>query len=546
MMDSPGTPDTVVPVERLGPDPGTKLAHEVPPDILRGAGRRLQILAAAISAGIAVNLIIYRLVPLLGGPQFGDPPGPIDIDVIVLGMLLLSIGVFFIARFEWLSPARLLDAGLVYEVLLAFGAGVAIQAFAQSLRLPRWGISEVCILILLFPVIVPNTPGKVLLASLAAASMDPLGDLLYGLGGGATPSVSELVGAYHFNYLSAGLALIPAHVLTTLARQVQAARELGSYRLIERISRGGMGEVWRAEHRMLARPAAIKLIRRDMMARDGEDRDVLQQRFEREANATALLSSPHTVELYDFGVTSDGTFYYVMELLDGLDMHSLVERYGPLGPDRAVYLLGQVCESLAEAHERGLVHRDIKPANVYVCRYGLEVDFVKVVDFGLVGVRPGMPQTDGSLAIKGTPEGTPAFMAPEQILGDQPVGVRTDIYAVGCLAYWLLTGGWVFEGETAMEVLVRHVREAPPPPSSRSELPIPVCLDEAILACLEKDPDRRPPSAEALALRLASCVSESAHWAERGAREWWDIHRPPASPPAAGGGRKPSAGPSVP
>ena len=543
MTDSPRTPDTVVPVERLGPDPGTTLAHEVPPDILRGAGRRLQMLAAAISAGMVVNLIIYSLVPLLGGPQFGDPPGPID--VIVLGMLLLSIGVFFIARSDWLRPARLLDAGLVYEVLLAFGAGVAIQVFAQSLRMPRWGISEVCLLILLFPVIVPNTPGKVLIASLAAASMDPLGDLLYGLGGGATPSVSELVGAYHFNYLSAGLALIPAHVLTRLARQVQAARELGSYRLIERLSRGGMGEVWRAEHRMLARPAAIKLIRPDMMARDGEDRDVLQERFEREAKATALLSSPHTVELYDFGVTPEGTFYYVMELLDGLDMRSLVERYGPLGPDRAVYLLGQVCESLAEAHARGLVHRDIKPANVYVCRYGLAVDFVKVVDFGLVG-RPGMPETDGSLALQGTPEGTPAFMAPEQILGDHPVDSRTDIYAVGCLAYWLLTGGWVFEGNDAMELLVRHVREAPLPPSARSEIPIPVCLDEAILACLEKNPGRRPPSAEALASRLASCVSESAHWAEGAAREWWDIHRPPASPPAAGGGRKGSAGPSVP
>ncbi len=235
-----------------------------------------------------------------------------------------------------------------------------------------------------------------------------------------------------------------------------------------------MGEVWRARHRLLARPAAIKLIRPAMLA-GGTDADARAtvRRFEHEAQATAALTSPHTIRLFDFGVTDEGSFYYVMELLDGRDMASLVAEFGPLPPARVIYLLQQVCHSLAEAHSRGLVHRDVKPANIFVCRMGLEHDFVKVLDFGLVqvtGPNPAHDLTQSLAALEGV-VGTPAFMAPEMIVGHRQVDHRADIYALGCVAYFLLTGQQVFQGGTQMQALIDHVSTAPPPPSARAAQP---------------------------------------------------------------------------
>jgi serine/threonine-protein kinase len=510
--------------------PRSLTAHQIPLDLLRRAADRLQMVAAVMAIALTGYVIISNSAPVLADPSLAQP-GPTRL--IVLALLLVSIGVYFLGRSQALKPERMLDVGLWYEVFLAFGGAVAIQYYAGELRMPVWGVSEVAVLILVFAILVPNTPGKVLLYALVAASMDPIGDLVYGLRGGETPTFVQMVGAYYANYLAAGIALVTAHVLTGLARDVSEARELGSYRLAEQLGRGGMGEVWRADHRMLARPAAVKLIRPDMLMGVGEDRETLVRRFEREAQATALLRSPHTIELYDFGVTPEGSLYYVMELLDGLDMQTLVDRYGPLQPGRAVYLLAQVCDSLFEAHENGLVHRDIKPANVYVCQYGMDADFVKVLDFGLVGRRPGIA-ADTRLTMGDCPGGTPAFMAPEQILG-QMVDGRTDIYAMGCLAFWLLTGSCVFSGATPLDAVVKHAREAPEPPSARSEMPIPAVLDELVLACLEKEPEKRPASAMSLRERLAACVPDD-QWNGEEARSWWQLHRPTVPPePAAEG-----------
>ena len=186
---------------------------------------------------------------------------------------------------------------------------------------------------------------------------------------------------------------------------------------------------------------------------------------------TASLRSPHTIELYDFGVTEDGTFYYVMELLEGFDLQALIEQFGPVPIERAVVLLTQVCHSLAEAHDRGLIHRDIKPANVYACRYGRELDFIKVLDFGLVKpVNRHEEPTQLSLSSAHAVRGTPAFMAPEQALGDRPVDARSDLYAVGCLAYWLVTAQHVFQGHTPLETIVKHVQVSPDPPSRHTEM----------------------------------------------------------------------------
>jgi serine/threonine-protein kinase len=290
-----------------------------------------------------------------------------------------------------------------------------------------------------------------------------------------------------------------------------------------------MGEVWRARHRMLIRPAAIKLIRPEALGALGGDSELLMRRFEREARATAALKSPHTVQLYDFGATEDGRLYYVMELLDGLDLDTLVRQYGPMPAERIVHILRQVCSSLQDAHANGLVHRDIKPANVVVSRAGATFDFAKVLDFGLVKLDTARRDEDdlvARLSTEGSTSGTPAFMAPEVVLGDPDADHRVDLYALGCVAYWLLTGKMVFEG-TAMQVLVQHAHTPPQRPSLRVEWPIPTPLENLIMECLEKDRTRRPASAELVGTRL-DAVPLSPAWTVERAEDWWATHRPPA------------------
>ena len=247
------------------------------------------------------------------------------------------------------------------------------------------------------------------------------------------------------------------------------------------------------------------------------------ERFAREAQATASLTSPHTIRLFDFGLSGDGIFYYVMELLDGCDLESLVRRFGPLPPARATHILRQVCRSLAEAHSKGLIHRDIKPANIYVCRLGLEYDFVKVLDFGLV--RHEDRSAAPTLITAGAPiMGTPAYMAPETILGHD-TDRRIDVYALGCVAYFLLTGARVFDSANALQVLMHHVNQPAPPPSQRSPHYIPRQLDALVLACLHKDPARRPRDAEMLGEMLDDCRAGD-RWDRRAARQWWSTHLP--------------------
>jgi serine/threonine-protein kinase len=233
---------------------------------------------------------------------------------------------------------------------------------------------------------------------------------------------------------------------------------------------------------MLARPAAIKLIRPEMLAASGEDSgDLAMKRFRREAEAAANLRSPHTVELFDFGITEDGTLYFVMELLEGMDLETLVREHGPMPPQRVVHIMRQVCESLAEAHSQGLIHRDIKPANIHLGRVGVRDDFVKVLDFGLVkSVKHD--QTDDSLATAvGRTPGTPAYMAPEMAVGEQ-TDARADIYALGCVAYFLLTGKLVFDAENTFQMIAKHLRNDPVPPSVRANANVPRPLEDLILA----------------------------------------------------------------
>jgi serine/threonine-protein kinase len=225
------------------------------------------------------------------------------------------------------------------------------------------------------------------------------------------------------------------------------------------------------------------------------------------------------------------TFYYVMELLEGLDLETLVRRFGPVPPERAVHLLVQACDSLAEAHAVGLIHRDVKPANIVACRWGLMWDFVKVLDFGLVKATWSMGDDD-RLTSDGLIVGTPGYMAPEAVLGEKGLDVRVDLYGLGCVGYWLLTGERVFVGRTPVEVLMHHVKTPPVPPSERSGREIPRAVEALVLQRLAKEPDGRPPSAEWLAARLAECETAVA-WTPARAREWWEVNLPGAPTTAA-------------
>jgi eukaryotic-like serine/threonine-protein kinase len=296
--------------------------------------------------------------------------------------------------------------------------------------------------------------------------------------------------------------------------------ELGSYVLVEKLGSGGMGEVWRAKHRSLVRPAAIKLLKQDLSQGGlAESKPTMRRRFEAEVQATTLLTSPHTIAVYDYGTSDDGTLYYVMELLAGLDMETLIKKFGPQPAERVIYFLRQACESLAEAHHRGLIHRDIKPANLYVCSIGMQLDFVKLLDFGLVQNLT----RDIHLTAEQTVSGTPAYMAPESA-SHHRFDARSDLYSLGCVAYWLLTGRAVFEGETSAAIIAAQIYDTPVLPSHVSELTIPKPLEAAVMMCLEKDPIDRPQSAEALSELLAHVAVPE--WTQRRAEAWWSANMP--------------------
>jgi serine/threonine-protein kinase len=429
------------------------------------------------------------------------------------------------------SPGRKTTVGLVFMV--ANAVGVALLNTLANAPVHRFGIdvSWNTILILVFSMISPAPPRQMLVASLIAASMDPLAVWIAHLRG--VQVSSPLVAFVHFlpNYVCAIVAMVPSQAMHRMGRRLREAQDLGSYRLQELLGHGGMGEVWRAEHRLLVRGAAVKLVRPELLgaANDGEARMMLR-RFELEAKATAALSSPHTIQIFDYGHTEDGTFYYVMELLAGRDLESLVRDFGPMPADRAVFLLRQACHSLADAHARGLVHRDVKPANIYVCRMGLDYDFVKVLDFGLVKVRERGNAQQTLMTVEHRTTGTPAYMAPEVILGESDVDRRADVYALGCVAYYLLTGQLVFEADSPMKMLMQHLNAEPTPPSQRTEMPIPRELDELILACLQKDPRKRPQNAEEL-LKLAHGCRTCEKWDSDAARKWWCAHLPDLTGP---------------
>ncbi|MFL5493084.1 MAG: serine/threonine-protein kinase [Gemmatimonadales bacterium] len=505
--------------------------EELPDDLLREATHRLGLLAAVWAGLFLIGIVMNDVVaPLADVPMRDLIPWDRPADVVAVLSIAASLWLWWYTRRLTCKPREALDLALVYEVLLALGVGVVNQW--QPHRVLAGRLSWICVLVLLFPMIVPNTPRKTLIASLIAASMDPFGILIAHWRGLAVPGFAVIVWNYLPNYVCALIAVIPSKIMVRLGRHVRQARELGSYRLVELIGRGGMGEVWRATHRMLARPAAIKLIKPEILGNPGKDGgSAVVRRFRREAEAASFLQSPHTIRLYDFGETRAGTFYFVMELLDGLDLETLVRQYGPIPPERVIHALRQVCHSLAEAHDRGMIHRDVKPANIFLCRLGREYDFVKVLDFGLVKFDQDESIMDTIKAAAEVTTGTPAYMAPEMANGEA-VDRRADLYALGCVGYWLLTGHLVFEAESALRMLIQHIQAQPVPPSQRGEQVVPPALERLIMRCLEKDPARRPSSADEILAELDGAELDAA-WDQQRAREWWERHiAAPATLPA--------------
>ncbi len=502
----------------------------LPDDLLADARRRLGWACVVLLAGFSIAYVLPRFVIDFRFLRATVP------DIAASVALIAALALGLACRNPRIDSNRLISFGLVLEVVCSFAIATSeyweFYSPAHIAAMPVLmihGISWVCVWIIVFPALVPAPRTHTIVATLIAASSTPL---VFVAGHAYHAPILEIdyFGTHVFfatlaNAVCAGFAIIVAMVIRKLGRKVHEARQLGSYTLVSMIGHGGMGEVWRAEHRLLARPAAVKLIRPEALDASGRDAATVRQRFEREAQVTASLVCPNTIDVYDFGVASDGRFYYVMELLDGINLEELVQRFGPLAAERAVHLLIQACSSLAEAHARGLVHRDVKPANLFCCRYGLANDFIKVLDFGLARAVSREGQ-DVRMTGVGTMIGTPAFMAPEQILAETESDARADVYALGCVAYWLLTGELVFAGKSPMQMVVEHLEAPPLAPSLRSDRGLLPELDQVVLDCLAKRRDHRPASMRDLQDRLEDCRSKLPAWTGKRAAAWWAENLP--------------------
>jgi serine/threonine-protein kinase len=386
------------------------------------------------------------------------------------------------------------------------------ETFAEAVSTP-WTL-----IVVAYGVVIPNTWRRCAAVVVVIALIGLVTDVLVLAGHGVPglPMFFYLATRAVWLGVAGSIVVFGAYRIEILRQEALQARRLGQYVLKERLGAGGMGEVYLAEHLLLRRPCAIKLIRPE---RVGDPNNLL--RFEREVQTTATLTHPNTVQIFDYGHADDGTFYYVMEHLPGLTLDQLVTRHGPLPAARAVHFLRQVCGALQEAHSVGLVHRDVKPSNVMVCERGGFHDVAKLLDFGLVLPQAAGPDSE-KLTQEGVIAGTPAYLSPEQASGREGLDARSDVYSVGCLAYCLLTGGPPFAERAAIGMVAAHMYEPPAPLTSRRP-DVPEELEAVVLRCLAKDPAARFPSAQALDAALAGCHA-AGQWTEEDAAAWWRGH----------------------
>lgn len=491
------------------------------------AGETRSLHRSRLSSAAIILVLLYFLLFLWNlATDIGDRQ-------VVLTLFGARLALAAVVAAIALSPLELKPVALRVLEYVLFGGMTALLLLAlivvdtdliEDGDLPRviayWknGVIQIFILMTLYGMYIPNTArraaGMVLTMALvpfvAGSYLSEQRATAAGLAqyDAVEPLGSNLV----FTAIGAVMAIYGAHILSGLRTDLHQARKFGQYQLHHKIGAGGMGEVYYAEHELLKRPCAIKLIRSESTA------DPLAlARFEREVRSAARLSHHNTIEIYDYGHTDDGTFYYVMELLKGMSLADIVARFGPLPPGRAVFLLRQTCAGLAEAHALGLVHRDLKPANLFVALHGGEHDVIKILDFGLVKLTSEPESTQ--LTADQTVSGTPMYMAPEQAKGDRHLDARADIYALGAVAYHILTGRPPFEGKTAIELLIAHARDTAVAPSKlRPE--IPAELDAIVMRCLAKDPAQRFASVRELDQALAACPV-ARDWDMDRAADWW-------------------------
>lgn len=470
------------------------------------AARRLRSLALISVFGFALGLFLTLTIPsVVGEPE----PVAWPLFWLCLGMVLISSVVAVAATS--LPPARVTAFGHAYVLASAAAMSLTEMVVVPGRHADITGVSGICIWIVLFPMVIASRPLPTLVTAFASASMLPICYLLLADGPDPLFTAGHLVEWFVPGYFCAGLAWLAARSFTALADRLAAARaeirELSGYRLEGRIGKGGMGEVWRARHRLLPQLAAVKFIRTD---RDAGAGSVLAERFAGEARALASLRSPSTVRIYDYGVTESGELFYVMEHIDGIDLERLVLRCGPLPVARLLHLLIQACRALEELHGAGLLHRDIKPDNILLARIGGQPDAVKLIDFGLAIERRG-EDPEGAVA------GTVGYVAPELLLRSAAPSVASDLYGLGCVGWWLATGQELYPAGDDQEVMLSHVSAPLPEPA----VELPSALLAVLQECLAKRPEQRPAGARELRGQLESLACIHV-WDEGGAAAWWD------------------------
>ena len=490
----------------------------LPLDLLDEGAQRLAGLAAAFVVTVIAIFPLQLVIQPQIAPLLGDP----ITRLVALFAILIAAGIVALQRYKVVSSRTLLGVGMVFELAVAVAMAMVETARPFDPSVPLLGLSAIGPWVVFVGAVIPSRPNVRLALALAAATAWPVAYWINATRFGFVTESWRHASIWPvMNYLLAMVAYVMGRWTYGRARDEQHAHDLGSYRLLRQIGEGAMGEVWRASHKMLARPAAIKLVKFDESRQE-----LFAKRFHREANAIAGLTSPHTVYLYDFGTAQDGRLYYVMELLDGISLQTLITTFGPQPASRVVALLKQVCRSLEEAHQQSIVHRDLKPSNVMICQVAQVYDFVKVLDFGLA--KPVGTADVTHLTVEGVTLGTPEYMAPEVARASPAIDGRADLYALGCIAYVLLTGSLVFTDANPVSVALKHMRTPPVPPSQRTKQFIPADLERIIMMCLEKQPDARPRSARDVERMLAIC--DVPPWSEEEAAAWWARHLPPDSP----------------
>ena len=500
-------------IPHAGPQPAAPAADPQSSDESRALlQRRLAQFFGWFSVVLLYLLASNAVATAVVGPRTGIS-GP-AMRTAYLVLTAVCVGIFVACWRRRLSAGTLRAVDVGGFLVLAAGMVCVCLASDDQQNAPATMRIAGVFLILSRAGLLPSTARRTAVASFGTAIILALGVLLLPATVGHGPLYYAFA-SFRVQAVAAVVATLTSLTIYGLRRQVEEARRLGQYVLEEVIGQGGMGRVYRARHALLRRDTAIKLLLPEQVG------EAALLRFEREVQATARLTHPNTVAVYDYGRTPEGVFYYAMEHLDGGDLDDLVAYAGALPAGRVVFILEQVCGALQEAHAAGLVHRDVKPANMIVCERGGEGDVAKVLDFGLVkGIdakAPAGPPGAGGLT------GTPLYMAPESITAPDDVDARSDLYAVGAVAYFLLTGGAPFRAATVAEIYAHHVHTMPEPPSVRLGAPVPPDLEAVVLRCLAKSPTDRFADAASLGRALRGCV-EGPRWGQAEASAWWAGH----------------------